>query len=198
MDSGPLRWLVSEWQWPRAALLSGLFLLALFPAWWHAEGIAFALVYLQLPLYLVHQFEEHDHDRFRRFVNEHVAGGLNALTPMATFVINSVLIWVLFTIVILLALFVDLGIGLIAVYATALNGITHAIGAVVTRSYNPGLLTSVVLFIPIGVLATYEVVDTADPSTGLQLLAIGMAVAVHVVLFGYILSRIRRLRRSGV
>lgn len=60
-----MRWLVDEWQWPYAGALVAVFLLALLPLWWDATDTALALVYAALPLYMLHQLEEHAGDRFR-------------------------------------------------------------------------------------------------------------------------------------
>jgi hypothetical protein len=58
--------------------------------WASETGLVLALIYLQLPLYKLHQLEEHAGDRFRRFVKHRLAGGKDALTPRATLVINVV------------------------------------------------------------------------------------------------------------
>src|SRR5476651_2389074 len=78
-----MRWLIA--QWPYATLFAAAFLLVLVPPFLAFISIPLLLVYLQLPAYMVHQFEEHDQDRFRIFINQTLAGGRNALTPGATF-----------------------------------------------------------------------------------------------------------------
>jgi hypothetical protein len=67
-------WLVREWQWPAASLFAACLLLLLVPAWLGVAGLALTLVYLQLPVYLLHQWEEHTGDCFRQYVNRTVAG----------------------------------------------------------------------------------------------------------------------------
>src|SRR5215813_14043384 len=88
------RWLVCDWQWPAAAVFAGVFLLTLVPLFAGLAGAALTLVYVQLPVYLLHQGEEHIGDRFRLYVNRAVGGGREALTPAATFWINSLGVWV--------------------------------------------------------------------------------------------------------
>lgn len=89
---GVMAWLVGEWQWPLAGLFAAMLLLLVTPVWGAVAGSAIALVWLQLPLYLVHQFEEHHHDRFRLYLNQNVAH-CDALTPEGAFWINSLGVW---------------------------------------------------------------------------------------------------------
>ncbi len=56
---------------------------------------ALVLVALQLPVYMLHQYEEHDDDRFRRFANRVMGGGVELLTVPAVFVINIGGVWIL-------------------------------------------------------------------------------------------------------
>lgn len=60
-----LQRLISNWVYGGA--LAGVLLFALSPlllAYWPPP---LAATFLLLPAYMIHQFEEHDHDRFRRF-----------------------------------------------------------------------------------------------------------------------------------
>ena len=88
-----MRWLVQEWHWPAASLFAACLLLLLAPAWLSVAGPALTLVYLQLPVYMLHQWEEHTGDRFRQYINQRLAGGREALTPTATFWINVIGVW---------------------------------------------------------------------------------------------------------
>jgi hypothetical protein len=196
--SGPLpralraasRWLIEDWQWPYAGTVSAGFLFVLFPMEWSADGLALALVFLQLPVYLVHQVEEHAGDRFRLHINETMGRGHEVLTRPAVFWINALLVWVLFLAVLVLSRYVDLSLGLVAVYLTGLNALTHIAAALVARAYNPGLWTAIALMVPAAAVATFVINDAARPGPGLQILAIATAVGVHAALIGFILRRV--------
>jgi hypothetical protein len=108
-------WLVDEWQWPYAAAFAACFLLCLVPIVWSEGGAAAMLIYVQLPVYMLHQLEEHAGDRFRLYVNERLAGDRAALGRGATFAINLLGVWVLALASILLAYYVDPGLGLIGI-----------------------------------------------------------------------------------
>jgi hypothetical protein len=189
-------WLVGQWQWPAACLFAAVVMLMLTPVWVVAVGTALTLVVLQLPIYMVHEFEEHTGDRFRKYINQNVAGGCEALTPSATFWINAVGVWGLELVAIYLAVFVNLSFGLIALYLPLVNALTHIREAIARREYNPGLCTSIVLFLPIAVLGLF-VVSHASGATWLDHVAsAGIAVAVHVAIIVYIVLRVMRLRST--
>ena len=141
MSGRILDWLVGKWQWPYAALFTAGFLGLLAPLVFRYAGIPLGLVYLQLPIYMLHQYEEHAGDRFRLWVNNMLGHGRDVLTPIATFWINSLLVWLLDLVALYLACFVDLSLGLIAIYLPMLNAFGHIVPAIFKRQYNPGLLT---------------------------------------------------------
>src|SRR5258708_27379235 len=56
-----------ERNWMFTGMVAGLFLLSLVPLLVGGWSLPLVLIYLQLPIYLFHQLEEHYDDRFRRF-----------------------------------------------------------------------------------------------------------------------------------
>jgi hypothetical protein len=184
-------WLLRQWQY--AGFLTAILLLLLLPLWAFETGIVLALVYLQLPLYMLHQLEEHAGDRFRRFVNDRMAGGRDALTPMATLVINVVGVWLLDLISLYLAFFVSPGFGLIAVYLAVVNAVVHLVAAIILRAYNPGLWTAILLFLPLGACSLY-VLTSAGAGLGEHVLGLIVAVAIHVMILAYVRRRVSRMQ----
>lgn len=192
---GVMAWLVGEWQWPMAGLFAAVLLLVLTPLIGAVAGPAIALVWLQLPLYMVHQFEEHHHDRFRLYLNQKVAH-CDALTPEGAFWINSLGVWGLDIVMLYLAVFVNPALALAAFYLPIVNALTHIREAVARRQYNPGLCTSVALFLPISSLSLYRVSVESAATWGDQLFGFGIAVAIHVAIIVYVVARVRKLRGS--
>jgi hypothetical protein len=171
--------------------LAASFLLAFLPIVWSAAGVAGALIYAQLPAYMLHQLEEHRDDRFRGFVSARIGGGRELLSPGLTFGINLFAVWVLFIAAFLLAYYVDPGLGLIAVYTTGLNAVVHLLAAAAGRGYNPGLITAAVLFVPLTVWAGLEVGSSYDVSGAVQLLALGVAIGGHLAIITIVAFRLR-------
>jgi hypothetical protein len=193
-----LGWLVGEWQWPYAALFAAGFLGLLAPLVFRYAGIPLGLVYLQLPIYMLHQYEEHAGDRFRLWVNNMIGHGQDVLTPIATFWINSLLVWLLDLVALYLACFVDLSLGLIAIYLPMLNAFGHIVPSIVKREYNPGLATSIAVFLPVGVCSAFLVSRAAGCDVQDHLLALGVAIAVHGAIIVHVRRRISYLSRPQV
>jgi Protein of unknown function with HXXEE motif len=182
----------SDWflhNWMYAGFLAGLFLLAIAPVFAAAVGLPLLFVYLQLPVYMLHQLEEHYDDRFRKYVNDLVAGGREALSTPAVVVINVVGVWVVILIVLYLARFVGLGLGLIAIYLTLVNALVHIVQAAVQRRYNPGLATAVVLFLPVGIWGLMVVSDTPGVTATDHLVGFAVAILINATLVAYIKHR---------
>jgi len=173
--------------WVYGGFLAGIMVLALMPLLAAGWSRAFTAIFLLLPIYMVHQYEEHDADRFRLYVNQMIGGGAEILTPAAVFVINIGAVWLLDVVVIYLAWRVDLGLGLIAVYLMLVNAAVHIVGALRSRSYNPGLITSVVLFLPAGgyALGCIQASGTATIADHVIGLAIGAAIHVLIVIYAF-------------
>lgn len=190
-----MKWLVGDWQWPNGALFMAAFLTVLAPAWFHEAGLALTCVYLHMPVYLLHQWEEHTEDRFRNFVNGTVFGGREALTPEATFWINAG-VWVVDIVSLYLAVFVDLSLGLIAIYLPLLNSLGHVLPGLARRTYNPGLYTSLALFIPFGLWSLNVVSTASSADKRMHLLAFGIAVAIHAAIIVHVKRRIAWLNSA--
>jgi hypothetical protein len=154
------------------------------------------LVALLLPIYMVHQYEEHAHGRFIAFVNEHVGGGLPVLTLESVFWINILCVWVLFLGISLVTLWISPVLVLIPVYATLLNGIVHIATSAKLKVYNPGLLSSIGLFLPWSVLCAWVWTRQLDHPWWATVIGLFGAVLVHAVLIGYAMRRKRRLEAS--
>ena len=128
--------------WVAGALCMGIFLLLLLPALTLSRHLPILLVYLQMPVYMLHQVEEHTNDSFREFVNRRVFGGVEALTPEAVLVINIPGVWGVTLLSLYAALFFGTGWGLTGIYLVVVNGLVHVIGAAITMSPRPGILST--------------------------------------------------------
>lgn len=142
--------------WVYGGFLGGLLLLGLTPLvtaqWpWH-----WTAVWVLLPIYMLHQYEEHDDDRFRAYFNGRMFGGRDGLSIAAVFWINIILVWVLIALALYLTAWVRAGLGLVAAWLVLLNAVSHVGTAIANRAYNPGLATALALFPAGGLWAVFE------------------------------------------
>lgn len=181
--------------WVYGGFIAALMLLALTPVLARGWPLPLLLVWLQLPAYMLHQYEEHDADRFRLFVNETLGGGREMLTRLDTFVINIVGVWCVEAVAFILAASVDIGLGLIAVYLSLVNGFIHCAQALALRRPNPGLATSILLFIPLGTATLWVLSGVEGVGVWHHIGGIGVSLALHAAI---VVHALRRRGRADV
>ena len=187
-----MRWLVDQWQWPAAGLFTAIFLVVLSPIVFSASGPVLAVIYLQLPAYMLHQWEEHAGDRFRNYVNQNIAGGREALTPIATFWINSLGVWGVQLLGLFLACYIQPTLSLMAIYLPLINSLGHIGPAIAGRAYNPGLWTAIILFLPLGGIGLHKVSNAGETRLD-HILGAGIALAIHAAIVLHVIRRMRQL-----
>ena len=180
-------WLANRWV--SAAGFMGVTLLAVLPLIHSAYALPLVLTFLHSPGYMFHQVEEHTGDRFRTFVNQRIFGGRDALSVPAVLVINIPVVWGLNLAALYAAYFWGAEFGLVAPYAMLFNGVTHIVAAARFRSYNPGLVTSLVLFLP---LSLWTILAIGPVSLGFHIAGLSLAIVLHVLIIAGVLLRIRR------
>ncbi|PQO44431.1 HXXEE domain-containing protein [Blastopirellula marina] len=185
-------WLVRDWQWPSATLFAAVFLTAFLPLVALSAGLLLTLIYVQLPVYMLHQFEEHRGDRFRLYINRTIGHGKEALTPAATFWINSLGVWLVDLLALYLAWLIHPAAGLATGYLAVVNAVPHIGMAIRNRQYNPGLTTAVTLLLPIGLWCVIAVGSSA--SWQAHLVGLAVAIGVHVAIVVYVAKRLIRLK----
>ena len=151
---------------------------------------------LMLIAYIVHQYEEHWMDlygnyySFYTFNNNFILGNLGQpesqvkpLSKAAIFVINTSLVWLVGFLAIwqspkrLFTLFAMASI-------IVVNGVVHILASMITFQYNPGLVTSIVVFIPI-YLGFIRYVITLSANFKKEILAgIIWAILAHIIMVG--------------
>ena len=187
-------WFIQSWS--RVGLPLGIMLLLLSPFLLKGVGVILFLVFLQLPVYMFHQYEEHAHGRFRDFINQMIGGGKLILSDTAIFWINILLVWALDLCILYVAVYWNSSLGLIAAYLTLLNGLTHIIVALVQRRYNPGLWTSIVLFLPLGAASIVILTMATQAAILYQVIGLVSAILVHGIILIYIRRSMRSLKEK--
>ena len=187
-------WAISNWA--QASLPGAALLLLLSPFVYGGVAIEGFLVFLLLPVYMIHQYEEHAGGHFKLFVTRNLGKGTEVLGDKAIFWINILAVWLLGVVLLYFTVYVDRVFALVAGYLTVVNGLLHVSAAVALRRYNPGLWTSLVLFVPLGILTLWvcTALNGAGPAEhGLGAL---VAVVVHAVIMANVRLRLCRMRQS--
>lgn len=115
-----------------------------------------ALFAALLALYLVHQIEEHLWPGgFRQFANAHVFKSGKDDWPVGTggvALVNTAFVWLPVGLAVVFPATLR-WVGLCWVGLTLINGLSHIVTTIRLRLYNPGLVTSIVLFLPFTIFA---------------------------------------------
>ncbi|MEO1731730.1 MAG: HXXEE domain-containing protein [Pseudomonadota bacterium] len=150
------------------------------------------LAALLLAAYIAHQVEEHwidltgAHYAFYSYVNALLSEvtrapeGTEWLSPAAIFVINTSLVWLVGALAIALAHRRSFPLLCMAAI-TLVNALSHVAAGLAKASYNPGLATSVLIFLPLALFVYH-----AERKAGIGLIALSVvwAVLAHIVMVG--------------
>jgi hypothetical protein len=160
------------------------------------NNIILFLIWIQIPIYLLHQFEEHSWPGgFKRFVNKeifNVENGEYPLNDRTIFWINIPIIWILMPIFAALS-FNNLYFGLWIPIFALFNSLTHVIGAIVKRKYNPGLFVSVVLGIPVAIYTLWLFYTLISIPLMVTLLSLLVVLLLHLAI---IIPAVRRSKST--
>jgi hypothetical protein len=177
--------------WVYGGFLAGILILCLTPLLMRGWSWSMIAIFLQLPAYMLHQFEEHDDDRFGRFVNQLLGESRTVLSAAAIFVINVPGVWGVNAVSIWLAATYGAGFGLIGIYLTLVNAVVHVIPTIRLRRYNPGLVTGIILFLPLGIWALVEVSTVPGVTWAHHALGLVSAILIHVAIIAYVFNNRR-------
>ncbi len=182
--------------WPCGGLTAAVFLTLMIPLLWASWPALLLLALIQLLAYLGHQVEEYFHDNFRSFVNRKLAHGREALNRETVLFVNIGGVWGVDLLVLYLTCFVRPGLSLIAAYLGLVNAAVHLLAAAVTRAYNPGLISAVLLLLPAGTAAVW-VARTHQVAPWYHVLGLGTAVFIHLLLAWHIYRRVKLVDRTA-
>jgi hypothetical protein len=174
--------------WVYGGTIAGLLLLCLTPFLAKGWSVYEMLVFLALPIYMIHQYEEHDGDRFRDFINTEIGHGREALSLSDVFIANVVGVWVTLGIAFALTMSGMQSAGLFAGFLLLVNAVVHIVPTIATRRYNPGLVTAVLVFIPLG--AAILANSWSQSSWGDQLAGFGCAFLIHAAIVARVKQRL--------
>jgi len=140
--------------WAQTGLVLAFYLTLFLMVFVRKTDFAVFLILLQTPLYMLHESEEYLFPGgFARFFNRDIFKVEAEDEPLGRdfiFFVNIGLIWVLLPLFGLLST-ISLSFGLWIPYFTIFAGLSHiALGIKARKLYNPGLIVSLILNIPVG------------------------------------------------
>lgn len=196
---GPIAFIASNWQklLPALVMIGASAWIAAFREDPASERALFAAL---LIIYMVHQIEEHLWPGgFRQFNNRYVFKSDDSNWPVdvdGVALVNVVYVWV----PLLLAIaWPDAfrWLGLCWVGLTLVNGITHIATFLRLRIYNPGLVTSVVLFLPFTIfMLAHE--HASGMLSGAEIgMLVGAGVLLHIPVAALFVIPYRRGRGAA-
>lgn len=179
--------------WSHVSFFAAVFITIPFIAFIQKIDLVLLLIWLQTPIYMLHQFEEHGTGTFKKWINNVIlkSKGKEILTDVHMFWINVPLTWILFP------LFASLsGINLVyGIWITIVsigNSILHICATVIQRKYNPGFFASLFLNIPTGIYILFLL----NQKGVLNLANISIGVLVTIIAHGLIQVLGRTLKKK--
>jgi hypothetical protein len=99
----------------------------------------------------------------------------------------------MFLVLFYMAKYVAFGFVLAPVYATLRNGITHTMGGVALRRYNPGLYTSLALFLPWSIFLLIYFNSVVGDRLVFNVVGFLVGMVLHAIIIGYLMRRRAKL-----
>lgn len=185
-------WLVKYWS--RVSFFTAIFITIPLLAFLHNIDLVLLLLWLQTPIYMLHQFEEHGNGSFKKWLNNEIlkSKGKEVLSDIHMFWINVPLAWILFPLFSYLSS-VNLVYGIWIPILFVGNSLLHVGATIIQKRYNPGFFVSLLLNIPSGVLLLYLL----NQQGILNSLNVSIGILVTIVAHGLIQVLGRTLKKKS-
>jgi hypothetical protein len=171
--------------------LAGFLLLLLTPVLTSGWPLIPTLCFIHLPVYMMHQYEEHDQDRFRQFFNTSIGKGNDVLSPLAVFITNVPGVWGILGLALYGTIWSNPACVLFSSYLILVNAFVHIVHAVLFKRYNPGLATAIALFIPLGLFTIFTLSELEQGNVRQHLLALISAIGIHAAILLHVKRKLK-------
>lgn len=181
-----INWLYNNWA--KLSIFLAIIITAVIYIFIRPYNFLLFLIWIQLPIYLLHQFEEHNWNGFKNYINRNVfkvTEGDFPLNDKIIFWINIPVVWILIPIFSGLSS-LNIMFGLWIPYFAVINSLTHVIVSVRNREYNPGLIVSLILGIPVGIYTLIIFYTYIQVPVSFSVISILFAILLHLIVFGFI------------
>jgi hypothetical protein len=190
------KFLDTGWPWWGLGVAALLVVLLVFTDWFRADrsvprsrDLAW-LAWLPVPVYMIHQFEEHGvdlvgrHYAFRGSLCEMLGYGARCPIPDSFITaVNLPLVYLSLPLAALLGRRRPL-VALSAFAVSTVNAVAHIGPGIVLGRYNPGMLTAILLFVPVSIWAIRLAVTRYKVGISGVAMVVASGLAVHIVLAG--------------
>ena len=183
-----MTWLYNNWY--KCTPFLGIYLLIFLLLFVFESDFALFLIWIQFVVYLFHQCEEYIYPGgFVSFFNTKPLGSKYGNFPLdkkASFWINIPIIFIAYPLSAVLAEKINLSIGIWTAYFSIINALSH-VGMFFKYRYNPGLIASVSLNIPVGLYTIYyfyteQLISNYEQYIGLL---IGLIIQMTIMIYGF-------------
>jgi hypothetical protein len=196
----PLSLIAANWQksLPALAVITAAFWIALFRDTPASEQAIFTAL---LVIYMLHQTEEHLWPGgFRQFANAQVFHSGNDDWPVdkgGVALVNIGIVWLPIAAA-ALAPHALRWLGLVWVGGTFINALTHIIAAIRLRLYNPGLVTSILMFLPFTIWVLIQEHARGMLSGGEIALVLLLGIVLHIPVAAlFVVPFLRKRAKEG-
>ncbi len=186
-------WLKRDWA--KAGFLISIFLFVFLFAFVRGIDFVLFLLLLQTPLYMLHETEEYVFPGgFGKFFNMEIMKFDTADKPLDEnfiFYLNIILVWIILPVFGLLSI-QNYGYGLWLPYFSFFAGLAHiGLGIKARKLYNPGLIVSLLLNIPVGAWSVFYLVNQGVlPNIFLNPhFAVGLGVNLALPAIGFVVYK---------
>ncbi|MHA1522219.1 MAG: HXXEE domain-containing protein [Promethearchaeota archaeon] len=183
--------------WARAGLVGAIFILILLFFNSNAEkGSIIWLLWLTLPLYMFHQYEEYVFPGgFTDSLNKTLtrSSEVRILTDKMAFFINIILIWIQTPLFVILGYFVSPIFSVSLTTLVFVNGIVHFGIFLKFKKYNPGLIMSILFNLPLGIYLLIRIANDSFANPLEMVIGIILGVILHGLLLVFLLIQKKRM-----
>ncbi len=186
MKNNIMKWL--EENWTKSTFFLALYLTIILVLFVSDKDFALFLIWIQTPVYFLHQFEEYIYPGgFIEFFNTKALGSKKKdfpLTKKESFWINIPIIFIGFPLSAILAGQIDISIGIWTAYFSIINALSH-LGIFFRYRYNPGFIVSLFLNIPVGLYTIYYFASHHLISLNMHIVGLVIAICIQGILMIY-------------
>ncbi len=184
-----MKWIIKNW--PKSTPFLAVYLTILLVLFVMKQNFALFLIWIQTPVYFLHQFEEYIlPGGFIAYFNTKILGSNKKNFPLdekTSFWINIPIIFVAFPVSAILAGQFGLSVGIWTAYFSIINAASHLGMFLKHKKYNPGFWVSLLINIPVGIFTIYNFASHQIIPISAHIIGLVIALVIQgtVMIYGF-------------